>query len=106
MKMGRYLIAAIALGFALISEAQSPLPPDVQADLLRNRILESIRNNDLPTTLDAIDQYKQIKIDFPPVFFVVEAKAAYATRDPRRAVKALEEYMKVADRQSAAYKEA
>jgi hypothetical protein len=86
------------------------LAPDIQADLLREKIEAQAKSNDPNTTLLTLDQYHKLAQDsqlaFPPPLYLIEAKAAHATGDSRRALSALIEFLHRANRNSDQYKEA
>jgi hypothetical protein len=82
------------------------LSPDVQADVLRNAIVAAAKANDLKAALTAIDEYKKLKVEFPPALALVEAKAANQTGDAERALAALKVFLNHSERGSAPYKEA
>lgn len=86
--------------------AQSGLPPEVQADILKTRIVESLQKKDLKTALASMDQYRQLKVPMPPNLVFIEAKAAAAVDDPLRAFASLEEFLKTVSHDSPQYKEA
>jgi hypothetical protein len=91
--------------------AQSSLPDDVQADVLRAKIVKMAKvdgkgHQDFAGILSSIDEYKKLDVDVPPVILLVEAKAAHANSDSVRAINALESYMMVADRKSQEYQQA
>jgi hypothetical protein len=107
----RTLLTALALlVFGRVAFSQSSLPPEVQADLLRQQIIESAqaaaKSHDYAPVLAHIDEYKKLKVSVPPALFLVESKAAAKTGDFLRAKTALESFLSVADRSSASYKEA
>jgi formylglycine-generating enzyme required for sulfatase activity len=106
-------VTAIACIFACVLsttpgevQGQPEFPPSVQADLLRNKILDAAKADDLSEVLADIDAYKRLKVDLPPVLLLIEAKAAHKTGDATRAESALAAFMKAADRNSPTYNQA
>jgi formylglycine-generating enzyme required for sulfatase activity len=87
-------------------QAQAELPVKVQADLLRNKIIDAAKTNDLQGALRNIDEYKKLKTDFPPALLLVEAKAAHKTGDTLRALAALQSFLSVSQTNSRTYEEA
>jgi formylglycine-generating enzyme required for sulfatase activity len=101
-------IAFCVLGIAYLNcvLAQAELPTKVQADLLRNKIIDAAKTNDLQGALMNIDEYKTLKVDFPPALLLVEAKAAHKTGDTLRALTALQSFLSVSQANSRTYEEA
>ncbi|TAK53072.1 MAG: formylglycine-generating enzyme family protein [Gammaproteobacteria bacterium] len=88
------------------SQAQSSLPPEVQADILKTRIVDALSKQNVKGALLAFDQYRQLKVAMPPALLFLEAKAAWVNMDAARAFNALEEFLKVAPREGDQYKRA
>lgn len=89
-----------------LSAQRSSLPPEVQADILKSKILKSLEAKDFKGVLVAADQFEKLKLPVPPPIRFIEAKAAAATVDPIRAFATLQDFMATADRNSKQYKEA
>lgn len=88
-------VAAFCLSLAAQSAfSQSNLPPDVQADLLKNQIVDQFKRNDAEGALNSIERYKRIGVTVPPVLYFYEAKAATTTKEYLRAKTAMEQYFK------------
>jgi hypothetical protein len=106
----RLVMCIVGLSFLLslssAVSAQSALSPEVQKDLVRNKIMAAAERKDYKTTLQAIDQYRELKGDFPPPLLLVEAKSARQVGDALRAIGALTAFMNTADHHSAQYKNA
>jgi hypothetical protein len=103
--VGIWFAITIAAPMAVLA-ANSSLPKQVQADLLRNQIVADVKTNNLQGALEAIDSYKKLKVPFPTPLSLIEAKVAYAAGDKIRAKKALEAFLKHVDRNSPQYQEA
>ena len=104
-------LASIACSISTLCIAQSNLPDDVRADILRAQIIKDAQPNkkgrlDYAAILEAIDEYKKLDVEMPPPLLLVEAKAAHAISDPVRAIEALEAFMVAADRKSPEYQKA
>jgi hypothetical protein len=111
----KYLYLLLAtwglLGRTVVGFAQSALPDEIRADILRSEIVKLVKGDgkghqDNPTILKEIDQYKDLNVEIPAPILMVEAKAARATFDDLRAIEALESYMLVADKKSDEYRKA
>jgi hypothetical protein len=93
-----------------VGTAQPRLAPDVQADLLREKIDAQAKSHDTDAILVSLDQYHKLTQDsqlvFPPPLYLIEAKAAHEAGDATRALSALTEFLHRASRNSDQYKEA
>jgi hypothetical protein len=92
-----------------VGQAQSELPPKVQADLCRQQIVEAVRNHRPQDVLTAAEHYRtlQIKgIQIPPGVFYMEATAADELGDHLRAYDALMFYLKMASSSDIYYRDA
>jgi hypothetical protein len=82
-----FLVCLFHFGVCL---AQPRLAPDVQADLLREKIYAQVQSNDSDATLVSLDQYhtlaQRLKLVFPPPLYFIEAKAAHDAGDATRAL--------------------
>jgi formylglycine-generating enzyme required for sulfatase activity len=99
----------VACGFAAGPPAQGAgldLPPEVQADIVRNKILAALDAKDLKGALAAIDEYKKLKVEFPSALALAEAKAASQAGEHERALAALKIFLQKSERGSGAYDEA
>lgn len=89
--------------------AQSDLPPKVQADILRQQIVEASRNHQPQEVLSAAESYRALRpkgIQVPPGVFYLEATAADDIGDHLRAYDALTYYLKVASSMDIFYRDA
>jgi len=100
------LIIFASVGITLLAEAQTGLPPQVQADLLQNQIVAAFKASEFQSVLDKITQYKKLPVTVPASVLIEEAKAANATHDPLRAWNALQATLQVAKRGTPEYQEA
>ena len=98
---------AILLPTVLLGQG---LAPSVQADLLRNQIVEQAKANNPEAVLATLDQYHKLVTDnnlmFPPPLYLIEAKAAHDAGVAQRALSALAQFLNSSDHSSAQYKEA
>jgi hypothetical protein len=90
--------------------AKPRLSPEVQGDLLREKIYAQAKAHDSDATLVSLDQYhklaQRLKLVFPPPLYFVEAKVAHDAGDATRALSALIEFLHRANRNSDQYKQA
>jgi hypothetical protein len=107
---GQVLAYLLLLAFSSYALPDDALPPEVQADILRTKIINAVRNvdktHDYRPILDAIAEYKKLAVPMPPILELVEAKAAKNTGDSRHSFDALKSVLAHAPRDSAPYKEA
>lgn len=99
-------LALCGIVLSSLSLAQTKLPPEVQADLLKTQILQALEAKDFKGVLDAAKQYDELKLPMPPPLRFIEAKAASATGDATRAFATLERYLATTDRKGRQYAEA
>jgi formylglycine-generating enzyme required for sulfatase activity len=99
-----YATLLLAISPALF--AQSALPPEVQADLLKTQVLNAMKAENIQSILASMNQYRELNLPIPPPLLFIEAKAAAKANDPVRAFSALEEYLKTASRDGRQYNEA
>ena len=92
--------------FAAGAFAQSDVPVDVQARLLNDKIISATKANKPEAMIGYIEQFKKLGSIFPNRLLVIEARAAYQLGDSKRAVSALREYFKVANKGDEGYREA
>lgn len=106
----RRLISGILAGcFAVVAigaSAQTTLPKDVQADLLKVQIFKALQSKDLAVALAKIDEFKNLGVALPPPLALVEAKAASHMNQHVRALAALTSALSGLERGSAQYTEA
>ena len=86
--------------------AQSSLPPQVQADLVKQQIVDALKKEDVKTALAAFDKYHELKVKMPPPMMFLEAKAASAAGDALRAFKSLEAFLKTSPKEGKQYRQA
>jgi hypothetical protein len=103
------LVSTLVIAEAAIS--QSALPDEVRADVLRSEIIKALKvdrkgHTDYSYILSKIDEYKTLNVETPPPLLFEEAKASHENGDSMRAVRALEAFMTVADRNSPEYHQA
>lgn len=85
---------------------QNALPPQVQADLLRQKIITAVKRHDLKAVVSATEQYKKLGVAIPPVFLLVEAKAEFRLDESVRAFSTLQSFLENSNRKSKEYREA
>lgn len=101
--------AIAVLVLTTVGWAQSDLPPKVQADILRQQIVEAARNHQPQDVLSAAESYRALQtkgIQVPPGVFYLEATAADEMGDHLRAYDALIYYLKVASSADIYYRDA
>jgi hypothetical protein len=101
--MMHFLRITLLICLSLSAFAEPSVSPEVQKDLLRNKIMAAAQAKDFKATLEAIDEYRSLNGEFPPPLLLVEAKVAHALGDAPRALNALDAFMNSADRKSAQY---
>ena len=82
------------------------LPAHVQADLLKQRLVDAMKDVNLPLILSTIDDLDRLKTPVAPTIRLTEAKAAEQSGEPVRAVEALEKYFGAVTRDESRYPEA
>lgn len=102
----KLVVCLFTLWIACEAAAQSTLPPQVQADLLKQQIVDALKQEDLKAALAAFDKYHALKVKMPPPLLFLEAKAASAAGDPLRAFKSLEAFLKATPQEGKQYSEA
>jgi len=101
--------AIVVWALTSVGWAQSDLPPKVQADILRQQIVEASRNHQPREVLSAAESYRALRpkgIQVPPGVFYLEATAADDIGDHLRAYDALTYYLKVASSMDIFYRDA
>jgi len=99
------IVAAVAL-LAEASFGQSSLPPEVQADIVKVKIIDAAKRSDLRAVLAGIDEINALKVPVAPSLRFLEAKAASQSGDSVRALKALEQFLAASERTGPQYAEA
>jgi hypothetical protein len=84
-------------------QAQSTLPPDVRSQILINKVVTAVSQQDHAEVLRLLDDFKKAGLTVPLPLRYAEAQSAYATRDTSRALSALETYLGSKDRNSSQY---
>lgn len=98
-------VTSVLLSASAVAE-QPVLPPDVQADVLQTKMVQSALANDSRGIIAAADQFDSQKLPMPPDLRFLEAKAAAQVSDDVRAFTALRVYLAGADKSKPKYKEA
>jgi len=106
--------AALLIACCAVAYAQSNFPPEVQRQLLRQKILDAGKRSDWAVVVSAIEEYRQLAknhpndptLEVPPALLADEAIAADKLGDDTRAAAALEEYFQKGSSQDALYKKA
>lgn len=100
------IIAITIFLFANFASAQSNLPPQVRADLLKQRIVEEYDSKKLEKILSSMDEYYILEdqgMDIPAPLRLLDAESSFALARYSRALCALEAYLNNADRESDGY---
>ncbi len=91
---GLKALALFVMLLAPLCPAYAQLPPEVQADLLQDAIIEDIKGKNLAAARDNIAKYRALGVNVPPAIMMIDAKVAVALNEPLRAIKVLEDYFK------------
>ena len=87
--------------------ARAALPLAVQRDMLTQQLVAHLEKEQYGPALDVMDQIRALGEELPASLLYFEAKAALATGDPERALKAVEAFLNTPDvKQSPQYKNA
>jgi hypothetical protein len=100
----------VTVGRSVHVLAQSNLPAEVQADILRNEIVSSVKaaekSRDYTAVLAEITEYDKLAVPMPAPVRLVEAKAAHSAGDALRALRALDKILTSSPRGSHEYQQA
>ena len=102
----RWRVLLAGLFTLFIAYGAVALPPEVQADLLKQQIVDALKKEDVKTALAAFDKYHALNVKMPPPLMFLEAKAAWAAGDSLRAYESLEAFLKVSPQEGKQYSEA
>lgn len=86
-------LSALTFFFSFKAVAQSRLPPQVQADILQNELIEQIKAKKFDDALATIDRYKALGVPVPLPIVWLEAKIAHSSGQNNRALNAIELYL-------------
>ena len=108
--LGKSVIALVLLAMVIAgAEAQSPLPPSVQADVLNNQIVASLKAGDTKAVLHELDEYHKLEaqgVSVPLPLLYQEAIISKAAGNSLRSYDALQIYLSRADKTERRYSDA
>ena len=99
----RILLPALAMLVFLAAPARAQLPPEVQGDLLVDKITEAIAAKNYAHAERLFRDYEALELPIPAPLMVHRALVYYQLGRAEQALETLEAYLSVADRGSAGY---
>ena len=106
MKSIKKLFLACALCLCVSSLASAQLPPEVQADLLQEKIVSSLQMKDYSSVKSQIAEYQELDIAIPPAILLIDAKIETSEKNWVSAKSKLELYFSNSGKSHGSYQEA
>ncbi len=96
IKIQTFIPTPAALGLVMLllcsGSVNAALPKEVQADLLQEEIIQSLKSNDMDAAAKQIQRYRALGVEVPPTIMIIESKVAIARKEFVQAKRVLEEY--------------
>jgi len=103
---GLKILALCLMLVATHHPVSADLPPEVQADLLQDAIIQNINEKNFAAAKSNIAKYRALGVNVPPAIMMIDAKVAVALKDPLRAAKILEDYFNTFGTKDSGYQNA